>query len=245
MRLDQAIAARFPEISRRNARELLSQHRVLVNERPVSVASRIVAPTDRIVIVDAPEELRILTTNDRWLAVDKPAGLAIQPDRERSRRSVEELLRVQLKRGGTPHELYLVHRLDTGTSGVVIFARSRDSAAELSAAFAEGQMRKLYSAVVEGRLTDPVTIDTPVREKNAITVVRPLNPSKFGTLIEAEPKTGRTHQIRMHLASIKHPVVGDRRYGSTINARRLMLHASRLEHPLIGVVESPAPPDFV
>ena len=245
MRLDQAIASRFPEISRRKARELLSQHRVLVNERPVSVASRIVAPADRIVIVNEPDELRILAATDRWLAVDKPAGLAIQPDRERARRSVEELLRVQLKRDGAPHQLFLVHRLDTGTSGVVVFARSREVAAELSAAFAGGAMRKLYVAVVEGQVTDAVTIDTPVREKSALTLVRPLRSSQFGTLIEAEPKTGRTHQIRVHLASIRHPVAGDRRYGSTINAPRLMLHAHRLEHPLIGSVESPVPPDFV
>jgi len=245
MRLDQAIAARFPNISRRKARELLSQHRVLVNERPVSVASRTVAPTDRIVVVDAPGELRILESTDQWLAVDKPAGLAIQPDRERTRRSVEELLRLQLKREGVPHELYLVHRLDTGTSGVVVFARSRNAAANLSAAFAEGAMRKVYVAVVEGLVDSAMTIDSPVREKPALTLVRPLRPSQFGTLVEAEPKTGRTHQIRVHLSSIKHPVVGDRRYGSTVNAPRLMLHAQRLEHPLIGSIESPVPPDFV
>jgi RluA family pseudouridine synthase len=245
MRLDQAIAARFPDVSRRKARELLSQHRVLVNERPVSVASRTVAITDRIVIVDEPSDLQILVSTDEWLAVNKPAGLAIQPDRERSRRSVEELLRLQLKRDETRHELYLVHRLDAGTSGVVVFARSRRAAAELSAAFAEGAMRKVYIAVVEGSLREPLTLDTPVREKTALTHVRPLRPSQFGTIVEAEPKTGRTHQIRVHLSSAGHPVVGDRRYGSTINAPRLMLHAHSLEHPLIGSVQAPVPPDFV
>ena len=245
MRLDQAIAARFPDISRRKARELLSQHRVLVNERPVSVASRTVAPTDRIVIAQEVPALRVLAQTDDWIAIDKPAGLATQPDRDRKRRSVEELLRLQLKRDGGNAELYLVHRLDTGTSGVVVFARTRKSAAELSEAFASGSVRKIYVAIAEGVIDGDTTIQTPVREKSARTILHPIRKAQDGTLVEAEIKTGRTHQIRVHLAFIGHPVVGDRRYGSTINAPRLMLHAHRLEHALIGSLESPVPPDFV
>ncbi len=245
MRLDQAIATRFPGISRRKARELLSQHRVLVNERPVSVASREVEPNDRIAMVDAETELPAIQTTDAWIAVDKPAGLAVQPDRERARRSVEELLRVQLKRHNTPHELYVVHRLDTGTSGVVLFARTQPAAASLSRLFAEGEMRKTYIALVEGTIPDAITIETPIRDKSAITHVRPIRRSEHGTLVEIEIETGRTHQIRIHLSSIGHPVAGDRRYGSTINMPRLMLHAWKLEHPTVGALESAIPPEFV
>lgn len=245
MRLDQAIAARFPDISRRKARELLSAHRILVNERPVSVASREVGPGDRIVVIDAPPDLRVITKTDAWIAIDKPAGLAVQPDRERARRSVEELLRVQLKRSGEPASLYVVHRLDTGTSGVVVFARTPIAAAALSEAFANGEIDKRYIAVAEGLIDRELTLDSDVRGKNALTIIRPIRSLENGTLVEADLKTGRTHQIRVHLANAGHPVVGDRRYGSTINAPRLMLHAWKLRHELVGEIESPVPPEFV
>lgn len=245
MRLDQAIAARFPGTSRRKARELLSQHRILLNDRPVSVASREVGPADRIAIVHADPDLAILRQSESWIAVDKPAGLAVQPDRERARRSVEELLRIQLKRSGDSHNLYVVHRLDTGTSGVVLFARTQPAAAELSRLFSEGAMKKTYVAMVEGVLDSVITINTPIRDRKALTHVRPLRSGANGTVVEVEIETGRTHQIRIHLASIGHPVAGDRRYGSTINTPRLMLHAWKLEHPSVGTLESPVPPDFV
>ena len=84
------------------------------------------------------------------------------------------------------------------------------------------------------------TIDTPIDGKDATTIVRP----RQGGIVEAEIRTGRTHQIRRHLSAAGHPVVGDRRYGSTVNASRLMLHAWRIEHPDLGLIEAPVPPDF-
>lgn len=245
MRVDQAIALRFPEVSRRKARELLAQHRVLVNERPVAVASREVSSSDRISLVENDSEIPIVRSTSDWLAVDKASGIAVQPDRERARRSLQELLFSQLKRNDQPHQLYVVHRIDTGTSGVVLFARSQSAAARLSALFASGDIRKTYLALVEGRLDVERVIDVPIRDRSARTAVRPVRASDAQTLVEVEIKTGRTHQIRIHLASIGHPVVGDRRYGSTVNSPRLMLHAWRLEHDQLGLVEAPVPPDFV
>ncbi len=244
MRLDQAIALRFPEISRRKARALLSAHRILVNERPVSVASREVKSSDRIAIVGEVADLAILRETDEWMAIDKPPGLPVQPVRDRGRRSAEEILRVQLKRGGHSPSLYLVHRLDTGTSGVVIFARDSAAAARLSRLFSSREMRKVYLAVVEGALEGEREITTPIDGRDARTVAHPISRAELGTLIEAEIHTGRTHQIRIHLASIGHPVAGDRRYGATINAPRLMLHAWKLEHPEIGEIEAPVPSSF-
>jgi 23S rRNA pseudouridine1911/1915/1917 synthase len=257
MRLDQAIAARYPGISRRKARELLAAHRVLVNDRPVAVASRHVSDADRVAILDELPQVPVIGATENWIAVDKPSGLAVQPIRDRSQRSLEELLRVQLKREEGGRELFVVHRLDTGTSGVVLFARNEVMAAKLSGLFAAGEIAKSYLAVVEGSFTGEQTIDTPIaREsesrfttgtddgKNALTIVKALRPRGERTLVEVEIKTGRTHQIRVHLASIGHPVTGDRKYGSGTAGKRLMLQAWRLAHPLFGELVSPPPPEF-
>lgn len=238
MRLDQAIAARFPEISRRKARELIAQKRVLVNERRVGVASREVADADRIAIVDADApELPIITSTDDWVAIDKPAGMPTQPPRDRKVRSAEELLRVRFG------EIYLVHRIDTPTSGIVLFARTRRAAAGFSALFATGAIRKTYVAIVQGLIPADTTIEEPIDGREAKTMVRPLREVDGRTLVEAEILTGRTHQIRIHLASIGHPVAGDRRYAGP-PAPRLMLHAWKLEHPSVGSLIAPPPQAF-
>lgn len=234
MRLDQAIATRFPEISRREARDLLAAGRVLVNQRRVSIASRDVNFEDRIVVIDAPPQVPVLAIHEDWIAVDKPAGLPTQPPKDRKQISLEEVLRAEHKK------IWLVHRLDTPTSGVVVFARSADAAARLSRMFASREMRKTYLARVDPRIERELTIETPIEGKEALTIVRPRERDQ----VEIEMRTGRTHQIRRHLASIGHPVIGDKRYGSTVNASRLMLHAFRLEHPSLGVIEAPVPPDF-
>jgi 23S rRNA-/tRNA-specific pseudouridylate synthase len=245
MRLDQAIAVRFPEISRRKARELLSEHRVLVNERPVSVASREVTAADRIAIVGGHPDVRILRISDEWIAVDKPAGIPVQAGRDRSRRALDEILRVQLKRSGLPHALYVIHRIDTGTSGIVLFARTKAAAATLSRMFAGNEIRKVYVAALEGMLAGNRDIEEPIDGRRAVTHVRPLHQSPTGTIVEVEIETGRTHQIRIHCASIGHPVVGDRRYGSAAASARMMLHAWRMEHGELGTIEAPLPADFL
>ncbi|HEY2091266.1 MAG TPA: RNA pseudouridine synthase [Thermoanaerobaculia bacterium] len=165
------------------------------------------------------------------MAINKPAAMPTQPPRDRATRSAEELLRAKYR------EIYLVHRIDTPTSGIVVFARTRNAAAELSKLFASGAMKKTYVALVAGTIV-PMTIETPIDGKEAVTIVRP-----HARLVECEIKTGRTHQIRIHLASVGHPVMGDRRYGG-VQAPRLMLHAWKLEHASIGVLEAPVPIDF-
>ncbi|HEX3579520.1 MAG TPA: RluA family pseudouridine synthase [Thermoanaerobaculia bacterium] len=238
MRLDQAIAERNAGISRRKARELIAARRVLVNERAVSIASREVDADDRIAIVEDAPELAIIRETEEWIAVDKPAGMPAQPTRDRKQRSLEELLRLRFR------EIWLVHRLDTPTSGVILFARSPAAAARLSAMFANGEIRKTYLAVLEGDVNEERVVDTPVQGKSAQTTFRPLRNDTGTTLVEASIETGRTHQIRIHAQSIGHPVAGDRRYGSGGRAARLMLHAWKLEHASFGVLEAPPPTSF-
>ena len=232
MRLDQAVAARFPHISRRRARELIAKRRVLVNERAVAIASREVRNHDRIVVIEDKPKLEILKITDGFLAVNKPAGMPTQPTRDRKPVSLEELLRSEFK------SIYLVHRLDTPVSGAVVFARTRDAAANLSGLFSSRAVRKTYLARVDPPLLSAVTITTAIDGKEAFTEVEAGDP------ITIHITTGRTHQIRIHLASIGHPVVGDRRYGGE-KAERLMLHAWKLEHETIGTIEAPPPDDLI
>src|SRR5688572_17120445 len=239
MRLDQAIAARHPEISRRKARELIAQKRVLVNDRPVAVASREVSAKDRITFIEGDVELTIIKETPDWIAVDKPVGMATQPARDRKNRSLEELLRAKYR------EIFVVHRIDTGTSGVVVFARNRAAAARLSELFATRAVKKIYLAMIEGAIPHDLTIESAIGDKDAHTIVRPLKAVGETTLVEAEILTGRMHQIRIHLKSIERPVVGDRRYGSSMPAPRMMLHAWKLEHEEFGgTLTAPVPAEF-
>jgi RluA family pseudouridine synthase len=239
MRLDQAIAARYPDISRRKARELIAQKRVLVNDRPVAVASREVSDRDRIAVAEELTDLTVLRESAAWIAIDKPPGMATSPARERKERSLEELLRL---RYGT---IFVVHRIDTQTSGAVVFAKTRPAAAELSALFASREIEKTYLAVAEGSIEKETTIESPIGGKDAHTIVRPLKQLEGMTLLECEILTGRTHQIRVHLRSIERPVVGDRRYGSTMHAPRMLLHAWKLGHRYFGeTLVAPVPKDF-
>ena len=239
MRLDQAVAARYPEMSRRKARELIAQRRVLVNDRPVAVASREVSERDRITIIEALPEIPTIRETAEWIAVDKPAGIPTQPARDRKQRSLEELLRMRHR------SLFLVHRVDTQTSGVVVFAKTRAAAATLSSLFASREIRKTYLAVVEGAVEHELTIESPIGGKDAHTIVRPLRRLDGATLIEAEILTGRMHQIRIHMKSIERPVAGDRRYASTMPAPRMLLHAWKIEHAYFGgELVAAVPADF-
>jgi 23S rRNA pseudouridine1911/1915/1917 synthase len=219
MRLDQAVAARFPHISRRQARELIAQRRVLVNERAVKIASREVGDSDRIAVVEDAPQLEIIKVTDDFVAVNKPAGMPTQPARDRKVRSLEELLRTQYQ------SIYLVHRLDTGTSGIVVFARTRDAAARLSTLFSSREMQRTYLARLEPPLLERVVIETSISGKDAYTEAEPR-----GAVAEVRIQTGRTHQIRIHMASIGHAV--------------RTLHAWKLEHASLGVLEAP-PPDHL
>jgi len=230
MRLDQAVAARYPDISRRKARELIAAGRVLLNQRRVSVASREVGDRDVVAVVEETPPINVIASTDDWIAVDKAAGMPTQPERGCQRLSLEEALRVQHK------NIWLVHRLDTPTSGVVIFARTQPAAATLSRLFRDGEIRKTYVAVCEPPLVREVTIESPIEGRAALTIARPLSNGH----VEVDLRTGRTHQIRIHMASIEHPVKGDHRYGGA-PAPRLMLHAWKLQHASLGEIVAPIP----
>lgn len=208
---------------------------------------------------DAP--LRVLHVDDDLVAIDKPAGLLVHPSALDTRATVTAwaMLRAQLDA-----PLWTVHRLDKATSGVLLFARSACAARALGAAFASGRVGKRYLALVRGWPPAAGVIDQPLARDPerpstgqprlaAVTRFRRLachewpfadgrHPTSRYALIEAEPLTGRRHQIRRHFKQLAHPLVGDSTHGkgahnravaAWLGVQRLWLHASELVLPAL------------
>ena len=273
-RIDRFIAERGG-ISRGVARRTLDAGGVFLDGRRCKVASRGVHPGQRIQVnleeggrsaaaVQPLEPARLLYADADLAAVDKPAGVPAQATLTTDRGALPELVSALL---GSPATL--VHRLDRETSGVTVFARSPAAAAALAEAFRTGGPEKTYLALTArppsppvGRIEAALGMD-PARPglrrvssagDPAATRYRTLAIGPGGALVEARPETGRTHQIRVHLAHLRAPLLGDARYGGPrrvgeVAVPRVMLHALRLElqHPVTGAplaFEAPVPPDF-
>lgn len=203
--------------------------------------------------------LGVLFCDDHLAVVDKPSGLLVH----RGWADDEEVA-MTLARDRLGRWVYPVHRLDRGTSGVLVFALSSDIARILQDAFEAQQVRKVYRALVRGVPPPELRIDHPVPKGedgprvDAVTELSTLSSSGRYAWVEARPRTGRLHQIRRHLKHVSHPIIGDVNYGKgehnrlwrdTYGLYRLALHAARIElaHPVTGaplVVESPLPEDL-
>jgi RluA family pseudouridine synthase len=196
----------------------------------------------------------ILYEDDALLFVNKPAGIVVQ----RGYDADEPVLLEAAMQHTQP--LFLMQRLDRGTSGVMFFSKLASINANLTRQFEQKRIRKRYVAICEGELGERQTIDAPLIRigpisfgvgdggKRAITVVTPLRATPRGSLIAIDLMTGRTHQIRVHLAAIGHPLAGDWLYGQR-NEARPMLHARELSmtHPLTNEplrVAAAVPDDF-
>ncbi len=199
--------------------------------------------------------LRLLYEDNHCVAVFKPAGLLTMGDRTGDV-SLVDLVRDDLRnRYRKPGNVFVgvVHRLDRPVAGVVLFARTSKAAARLAEQFRTGRVRKVYQAVVEGRVAtaEGTLVDRLVKDRQTNIVRRATKPSpktrkslltfrrlktfRDTTLLEIEPRTGRSHQIRVQLAAAGHPVVGDRKYGSKRPfPEGIALRAVRLvfDHPI-------------
>lgn len=206
--------------------------------------------------------LTLLYRDNELVAVDKPSGLAVHrgwaPERDVAMTWVRDQLGIHV---------FPVHRLDRGTSGVLLFALSSDHAKKLCESFAAGQCRKTYLALVRGVPPATGVIDHPLPKgedrhgPHVAAITEYTRCEQFGrySLVEARPQTGRLHQVRRHLKHIACPLIGDVNYGKGEHNRlfrtqfglhRLFLHATRLQlpHPQTGHgldIRCPLPPDLV
>ena len=275
-RLDVEVA-RALDVPRADAQRAIEEGRVLVQGKARPKSFRLaggetveasVRSAGDLAVDHEPVDVRY--EDDHLMIVAKPAGLPVHPTASlRTGTLVNRLLGlgVPLSTGGDAGRPGIVHRLDAGTSGLMVVAKDDETHAALSALFKRHDVDRRYLALVRGRTPDHVLIDAPLERHGARVVARAstgrqsateiVSRERFdrATLVEARPRTGRTHQIRVHLSSAGHPILGDRRYGGgggdadTLGLARPFLHSWRVafEHPSTGErieIEEPLPPDL-
>lgn len=269
LRLDQHVVKLLPELSRAYIQKLCERGKILVNgkiERPsykVKMSDKVTvdySPEDRAAIPDI--ELPIIYEDEYCVVINKPEGVlthgkgALDPEP-----TVGTFMRRYIS--GTDDRVGIVHRLDRATSGVILCAKSSEMLAFFQKQFSTRKVKKTYVAIVDGHLKpQEAIIDMPI-ERN------PQKPQTFRVgkggraatthykvamsvdgfdMVDLTPTTGRTHQLRVHLRQLGHPIVGDYLYGGS-ETKRMYLHAKSLEITLPGgerkVFTVPTPESFM
>ena len=282
-RLDAAMARLFG-LSRTRAADLIAAGHVRLDGLVVGKSERVVPGsaldvtipvlTDPLEVVpEVVEGIKIIHDDDAIVVIDKPVGVAVHPSPGWSGPTVVGHLAgagFRISTSGASERQGIVQRLDVGTSGVMVICKSEHAYSVLKNAFRHRTVDKVYHALVQG-YPDPLegTIDAPIGRhpkadykfavmsdgRHSVTHYETLEAHRFASLLEVHLETGRTHQIRVHMAALKHPCVGDLTYGADpalakrVGLQRQWLHAVRLgfEHPDSGEhveYESPYPDDL-
>lgn len=264
------VAARITGLSRSRIDTLIADGEVLLDSQPVTKSERVkpgqlleVVIPDNHGIVVTPQEvegMRIIYDDADIVVIDKPAEVAAHPSLGFTGPSVVEGLLAagfRIATSGSQERQGIVHRLDVGTSGLMVVAKSEPAYAALKRAFRNREVHKVYHTVVQG-YPDPLsgTIEAPIKRhpkadykmavlaggRRSITHYETLEVFISATLLKVKLETGRTHQIRVHMEAIRHPVVGDDTYGpnpvlaAKLGLNRQWLHAVELGfvHPTTG-----------
>ena len=255
-RLDQFLSRTVTGLSRTSAQTLIAAGSVKVDDRPAKASTRLsVGQSIRVtgsvpvqtVIAAQPIQLETVFEDDDLVIVNKPAGLTVHPGPGHADWTLANAILSsypEVAGVGDRNRPGMVHRLDRDTSGLIVIARNTEAHAQLSHQFKSRQVEKGYLALVEGS-PDPAEaiIDAPIGRhprdrkrmaivdggRDSVTWYRVIESLGRYSYVDVKPKTGRTHQIRVHLASIGHPVVGDVAYGRAgKELGRHFLHAYRL-----------------
>ena len=278
-RLDQVLAARAGTLSRARIQDLIKAGHVTLNGRPTKASARLRAG-DALALSEPPPvpistlaedlALDVLFEDDDLIVLNKPAGMVVHPAAGNWQGTVVNALLHHcpaLSGIGGEQRPGIVHRLDKETSGCLVAAKNDTAHQSLSKQFAGREITKIYlalaagkfrhaSGVIEGAIgRHPVqrkkmTVLEDGRGRASKTSYRVLSELPAGTLVECTLHTGRTHQIRVHLRHLGHPLLGDEVYGRRAGFARQMLHAWRLgfTHPRTGArlnFQSPIPADFL
>jgi 23S rRNA pseudouridine1911/1915/1917 synthase len=268
-RLDRWLAEKLGGLSRARVQTLIEEGRVRVGGRPTRAAYRLrggedvdveVPPAEPQELAPEPMTLAVVYEDDQVLVIDKPAGMVVHPGAGHARGTLAAAVLAHapsVAAVGGQRRPGVVHRLDKGTSGLLVIAKTREAYESLVAQLAARTVTRHYIAVVHGRLsaTEGV-VDAPIGRdprdrvrmavrrggegRRAVTRWKVLERLGDFTLVEARLETGRTHQIRVHMASVGHPVVGDDAYGRrptralAVPFEHLALHAATLGfvHPV-------------
>jgi len=269
-RLDQYVVKLFPKLSRSFIAKLIEQGMVTVNGETAAKAGLKVRPTDVIRVNYDPSEseripaieLPVIYEDKQCVVINKPAGVlthskgAFNPEA-----TVATWLSSRIK-GMEGERAGIVHRLDRATSGVMICAKTPEALSWLQKQFSQRKVRKTYVAIVKGEMAAPqAVIDMPIERnpkkpqtfrvgangKAAQTTYRVIASKGSVSVLELTPATGRTHQLRVHMAQLGHPILGDILYGGP-PADRLYLHSQSLELTLPNkqreIFSAPLPTGF-
>ncbi len=266
-RLDHYLSKELPEISRSQIQRLIKTGQVLVNDLPPKKTGQMlengnrvwmeVPPPEPLDLVPEPMDIPILFEDENVLAIDKPAGMVVHPSAGHSKGTLVHaaLAHTPFLAGiGGKMRPGIVHRLDKNTSGIILIAKNEASHKWLQQQFKDRLVVKKYLALVDGRPTTPtgriiapLTRDRNNRKRMAIapegegryaeTEYNTLREFKSHTYLEVHPLTGRTHQIRVHMASVGCPIAADTLYGyrnPSVGLDRHFLHAFQLSICLLG-----------
>ena len=266
MRLDDGAKLMFPQLSKGEIRRIIDWGGCNVSQALVRVASRILKEGDEIALgLMEPERCielayakhELLYEDKNFLAVYKAAGFNSQRTPYQLKGTVEYAVDCYMKSLGLKEPARVVHRLDRGTSGVMFFPKHKQAATLISDLLKNGKVEKTYWALVSGSPDEPEwKVDAPLGKvskfkfgvslggKPARTLFRVVGEGGGVTAIEARPLTGRTHQIRVHLAHSGFPIIGDESYGG-VPAARMMLHCRSMRFTGVKgmVIEAVAPID--
>lgn len=260
-RLDSYLAGLLPGLSRSRLQKLIRQGNVVVNQRKARAAQKLEPGDEVCIYLPPPEEpvlipeqipVTVLYEDNNLVVIDKPAGLVVHPSPGHTSHTLVNaiLARCPDIKGFEDMRPGIVHRLDRDTSGVMVIAKNPQVQRFLMEQFRSRSVLKVYLVLVKGRLSPPQgMIEAPLgrdpADRKRMAVVSGGRPATTSykvreylgdyTLLEVVPQTGRTHQIRVHLAAIGHPVVGDAVYGVKSSLlKRQFVHAYRLGFCLPG-----------